>query len=144
MVTSDNLYHNCNGQVAGLSEETIKRVLSNSGLTEKEAEVYILLAKHNPLKTTEIAKLLKKDNAQVFHILKKLQVKGFVESTLEFPARYTVVPFETILNSIIKTKREEVNFIEDAKKDLLDYLREKGHTEPSLWLSKGKKGYTQR
>jgi len=115
-----------------LGEETIKKVLLNSGMTEKEAEVYLLLAKHGALKSAEIAKLMKKDKAQIFRILKSLQTKGFVESTLEFPARYTVVPFENVLDSVVEAKREEVAFIEKAKKDLLDYLSKKGRADASI------------
>ena len=94
--------------MAGLSEKTIKEVLINSGLTEKEAEVYIFLAKHGASKTRKIARLMKKDKAQIFRILKRLQTKGFVESTLEFPTRYTVVPFENVLDSVVKAKQEEL------------------------------------
>lgn len=118
--------------MAGLSEETIKKVLINSGLTEKEAEVYIFLAKHGASKTRKIARLMKKDKAQIFRILKRLQTKGFVESTLEFPARYTVVPFENVLDSVVKAKQEEVAFIEKAKKDLLEYLKKNRQAEPSI------------
>ena len=115
-----------------LSEETIKTVLKNAGLTEKEAVIYIFLAKHDPLKNTEIAKLIKKDKAQVFRILKQLQAKGFVEATIEFPARYAVVPFENILDSVVEAKRKEVVFMEEAKKVLLDHLKKKSQAEPSL------------
>jgi sugar-specific transcriptional regulator TrmB len=106
-----------------LGEEAIKAVLVNSGLTHKEAEVYIFLAKHGALKSGEIARLMKKDKAQIFRILKILQTKSLVESTLEFPARFTAVAFETVLDTSIKTKREEVAFIENAKKELIKYLR---------------------
>jgi len=113
-----------------LGEETIKKVLRNSGLTEKEAEVYIFLSQHDVRKGAEIAQHLRKDKAQIFRILKKLQAKGFVEATLEFPSRFTVVPFENVLNSLVKTKQEEVAFIKSAKKELLDYLKEKRQVEP--------------
>ena len=122
--------------MTGLGEETIKKVLKNSGLTGKEAEVYIFLAKHEALKSREIAKLMKKDKAQVFRILKNLQTKGFAESTLEFPARFTVVPFEIVLESSIKAKQEEVAFIEKAKKDLLNYLKDRRQGEVGLSLEK--------
>jgi sugar-specific transcriptional regulator TrmB len=115
-----------------LGEETIKAVLTNAGLTEKEAVVYILLAKHEPLKGAEIAKLAKKDKAQVFRILKNLQAKGFIEATLEYPIRYTVMPFESILENFVKSKREEITFVEKAKEDLLYHLRKKSFVEPSL------------
>ena len=115
-----------------MGEETIKKVLRNSGLTNKEAEMYVFLAQKNALKATEIAKLLKKDRAQVFRILQNLQTKGFVEATLDFPTQYAIAPFENILESIVKAKREEVVFIEKAKEDLLNYMKKKRRSEPSL------------
>jgi sugar-specific transcriptional regulator TrmB len=127
----DKVYHQCYGTAAGLGEETIKKVLRNSGLTEKEAEVYIFLARHDVRKGTEIARLLRKDKAQVFRILRRLQAKGFVESTLDFPSRFSIVPFENVIDSIVKAKQEEVAFIKDTKKDLLDYMNKKRGTEPS-------------
>jgi len=122
--------------VVGLSEEAIKKILKNIGLTEKEAEVYIFLAEHEPLNGGEITKSLKKDRAQVFRILKRLQAKGLVESTLEFPARFTVVPFKTVIESSIKAKREEVAFIEKTKKDLLSYLKKRRQTKIEAALEK--------
>ncbi|PVX25680.1 MAG: hypothetical protein CW716_07510, partial [Candidatus Bathyarchaeum sp.] len=113
-----------------MSEEAIKKVLSNSGLTDKETEVYIFLAKHDVSKGTEIARLLRKDKAQVFRILRRLQAKGFVEATLDVPTRFTIVPFEKVIDSIVRTKQEEVAFIKEAKKDLLEYLSKKRQTAP--------------
>jgi sugar-specific transcriptional regulator TrmB len=131
MMATDKVNHYRYGWVV-LGEEIIKTVLENAGLTKKEAVIYILLAKHEPLKGTEIAKLTKKDKAQIFRILKSLQAKGFIEATLEFPTRYTVTPFENILDNVVKSKREEITFIEKAKEDLLHHLRKKSHAEPSL------------
>ncbi len=121
----------------------------NARLTEKEAEVYIFLAKHELLKVTEVARLLRKDKSQIFRILNILQTKGYVESTIEFPTRFKVVPLERILESIVKNKREEVAFIEEAKEDFLAYLRKKrqAEAEPSLEkfvIIKGKKNIDSR
>ena len=117
-----------------MSEKAIARVLTSSALTEKEAEVYIFLAKHDAKKATDIAKLLGKDKSQVFHILKNLQAKGFVESTVEFPTRFAAVPFENVINSIIGVKQKEVADIKKSKKKLIDYLKQKHkvESEPSI------------
>ena len=110
-----------------MCEEVIKNLLKTHGLTKIEAEAYIYLSKYEPLTGIKLAKLLKKDKGQVFYLLKKLQAKGFVEKTLEYPIRYTTVPFESILNSIIKSKQKEVTYIQDSKKNLLEHLRRKQH-----------------
>ena len=98
-------------------------------MTEKEAEVYIFIAKHDVRKGSEIAQLLRKDKAQVFRILRRLQAKGFVEATLDVPSRFTVVPFENIIDSLVTETQDEVNTIKRAKKDLLCYLSKKSQTE---------------
>ncbi len=103
-----------------LSQETIKNALRKFGLTEKEAEVYIFIAKRGAQKGGEIAKHLKRNKGQIYRILKRLQRKGLVESTLEFPTRFTAISLETLIDSFIKSKREEVALVEKTKKDLLD------------------------
>jgi len=117
-------------------EENIKRVLKDFGLTETEAAVYLFLAKHGVLKGTEIARQIKKDKAQVYHILKSLQAKGLVESTLEAPVRFAPVPFEKVVESTINAKREEATRIENAKEELLDYWKNISKTKPELPLEK--------
>jgi sugar-specific transcriptional regulator TrmB len=98
----------------------IRQTLKDFGLSQKEAEIYISLAKHGALTGGEISKLTKTHRPTVYRFLKILQKKGVVESTLESPTRYVPIPFETILESNIQTKREEVAKIEKAKNDLLN------------------------
>jgi len=102
-----------------LSVKKIRQALKDFGLSQKEAEIYISLAKHGALTGGEISKLTKTHRPTVYRFLKILQKKGVVESTLESPTRYVAIPFETILESNIQTKKEEVAKIEKAKNDLL-------------------------
>jgi sugar-specific transcriptional regulator TrmB len=117
-----------------LSEETIKKVLNEFGLTEREAEVYIFLAKHCVQKGGAISKQTRMPKALVYRILKSLEKKGVVESTLEFPARFTAAPFEAVLELNIKTKREEAALIEKRKSSLLEDWKNISKTglEPEL------------
>jgi sugar-specific transcriptional regulator TrmB len=103
-----------------LSVKKIRQVLKDFGLSQKETEIYIFLAKHEPLTGGEISKLTKTHRPTVYRILKNLQKKGTVESTLESPTRYIAIPFKTILESNIQTKKEEVAKIEKAKNELLN------------------------
>jgi sugar-specific transcriptional regulator TrmB len=95
-----------------LSSISIKKVLTDYGLTDKEADIYIFLAKHGVLKGGEIVTRMKTHRALVYRILKSLQTKGLVETTLESPARFSAVPFETFLDLNIKAKRDEAALIE--------------------------------
>jgi len=119
-----------------LSDEAVKKVLRDFGLTEKEAEIYLFLAKHGALRGGEVAKGIRTDKAEVYRILKSLQAKNLVESTLEAPTRFTTVPFETVLDSFIKAKREEALLIEHAKQDLLNDWKNISKSRLALPLEK--------
>jgi sugar-specific transcriptional regulator TrmB len=121
---------------AGLSEEKIKRILRDFGLTETEGNLYLFLARRGALKGTEIARQVKKDKAQVYHVLKILQAKGLVEATLEAPIRFTTVPFEKVVESAIKAKRDEAARIESIKQELFDYWKTTSRARPEAPLEK--------
>ncbi|MEJ2240913.1 MAG: helix-turn-helix domain-containing protein [Candidatus Bathyarchaeota archaeon] len=108
---------------------TIKKTLGNIGLSEKESEVYIFLGTRGPLKGSHISKYLKMNKGQVYRILKGLQKNGLVEATLEYPTRFTAVPFENVIESFIKSKRHEVHLIEDSKDQLLSDWKKISQTE---------------
>jgi pimeloyl-ACP methyl ester carboxylesterase/DNA-binding transcriptional ArsR family regulator len=102
-----------------VSKRIIKKTLKDFGLTEKEAEIYIFLAKHGVLTGGEISKQTKMHRPIVYRILKSLQKKGVVESTLESPIRFSSVPFEKVLDENIRIKYEEATLLEKAKNGLL-------------------------
>jgi sugar-specific transcriptional regulator TrmB len=119
-----------------LSEESVRRVLKDLGLTEKETDIYIFLAKHGTLKGGEIAQKAKTHKALVYRILGKLQGKGLVKSTLEAPARFAAEPFETILDMNIKAKQEEAALLENTKNELLSYWNKISQVAPEPSLEK--------
>ena len=121
---------------AVLSEENIKKILKDFGLTETEGKIYLFLARRGALKGTEIARRVKKDKAQVYHVLKSLQAKGLVEATLEAPIRFTTVPFEKVVESAIQAKRDEAARIENIKQELLDYWKNTSKAIPEAPLEK--------
>lgn len=96
-----------------------RKILEKFGLTEKEAEVYVFLAKRGVLKGGEVGKGLKMHKAQAYHTLKSLQSKGMVEATVESPAHFAAVPLGEVIDSIIRAKREEASYLENDKKGLL-------------------------
>ncbi len=116
-----------------VSEDVLlKKVLKDFGITETEGEIYLIIAKNGPSKGTDIAKQTKKDKAQIYHILRSLQSKGIVEATLEVPVRFAAIPFERIVDSAIKSRRDEAARIENAKQELLSYWNKLGKRQPNV------------
>jgi sugar-specific transcriptional regulator TrmB len=102
-----------------LHDESIRQLLKNFGLTDKEASTYMFISKHGAVRSIELARLTKTDKAEVYRILTGLQSKGIIEKTLEAPTRFTAVSFEKLVDSFIKNKRDEANIVEATKSDLL-------------------------
>lgn len=109
--------------VPTLGEDTIKNLLTDFGLTQKESEVYIFLSKYGTLRCNEIAKSMKRHKAQIYRILKILQTKGLVESTLENPVRFSPVPFEKALDLSIKAKQEQAAQMEKNRLEIVEYWK---------------------
>ena len=102
-----------------MSETPVKKILKDFGLTEKEAEMYVFLARYGALRSGEISRITKIDKGEVYRVLKSLETKGLIEKTIEAPTRFMSTPFENAIDSFIKNKREEVSIVERTKNDLI-------------------------
>ena len=102
-----------------MSEKDVTHFLQNLGLSKREIQVYMFLAKSGVQSTSFVAKRLKMERVQAYRTFKKLQEKGFIEATLERPTRFTIVPFESLVDSFITSKKNEVNNLTDQKQTLL-------------------------
>ncbi len=102
-----------------MSEKDVTKFLQILGLSKREIQVYMFLAKSGVQSTSFVAKRLKMERVQAYRTFKKLQEKGFIEATLERPTRFTIVPFEALVGSFINTKENEVKNLTDQKQDLL-------------------------
>ncbi len=83
----------------------------------------MFLAKKGFQSTSFVAKRLKMERVQAYRTFKKLQEKGFIEATLERPTRFTIVPFETLLETFINAKKSEIITLNGQKKGLLSTWR---------------------
>ena len=115
------LYFLRQGFIGGclMSEKDITRFLQILGLSKREIQVYMFLAKSGVQSTSFVAKRLKMERVQAYRTFKKLQEKGFIEATLERPTRFTIVPFEALVDQFINAKKNEVTNLTEQKQDLL-------------------------
>ena len=102
-----------------MSEKDITKFLQILGLSKREIQVYMFLAKSGVQSTSFVAKRLKMERVQAYRTFKKLQEKGFIEATLERPTRFTIVPFENLVDTFINAKKNEVLNLNEQKQSLL-------------------------
>jgi sugar-specific transcriptional regulator TrmB/predicted transcriptional regulator len=79
----------------------------------------MFLAKNGVQSTSFVAKRLKMERVQAYRTFKKLQEKGFIEATLERPTRFTIVPFERLLETFINNKKSEIASLNERKEKLI-------------------------
>jgi sugar-specific transcriptional regulator TrmB/CBS domain-containing protein len=106
-----------------LSEKDITKFLQVLGLSKREIQVYMFLAKSGVQSTSFVAKKLKMERVQAYRTFKKLQETGFIEATLERPTRFTIVPFETLLDAFINSKKSEIANLNEQKESLMSTWR---------------------
>jgi sugar-specific transcriptional regulator TrmB len=102
-----------------MSEKDVTKFLQLLGLSKREIQVYMFLAKSGVQSTSFVAKRLKMERVQAYRTFKKLQEKGFIEATLERPTRFTIVPFAALVDNFINAKKNEVVNLNDQKTSLL-------------------------
>jgi len=106
-----------------LSQKSVSETLKGLGLSERDSEVFIFLAKKGPVTAREMFRGMRINKAQLYLSLKHLQSKGIAESTLEVPARFTATPFEQVLDLFIKAKQDEMKKAEENKEVVLSQWR---------------------
>ena len=119
-----------------MSGNDIIQFLRNLGLSKRETDVYLFLAKSGVASTSFVAKRLKIERVQAYRIFKKMQDKGFIATTLERPTRFTAVPFEELLESFINTKKTEVQNLVDQKENLNASWRASSAPESEQMIAK--------
>ena len=95
------------------------KTLLNLGFKQRNAEVYVFLALNGIHTASDIAKATGTHKRQVYIALKKMKDLKIVSGSKEMPAHFSAMPFDKLLDFLIKSNLEEANRIEKDKEDLL-------------------------
>jgi sugar-specific transcriptional regulator TrmB len=97
----------------------MQKTLMSLGFTEIDTQVYLFLLTEGPEKAREIAEALNLYNQQLFPVLKKFQNRGLVNASHDFPAFFSAVLFEKVLDYIVKAKKEQHKTLQESREALL-------------------------
>lgn len=106
-----------------MNNEQLLRILVDLGIKRLDAEVYLYLATGEPKKGREISNELKINKQQLYRSLKKLQSKGMVNASPEYPAHFSAVLFDKFIDLLIKAKKEQAKTLQASKEELLSSWR---------------------
>jgi sugar-specific transcriptional regulator TrmB len=99
------------------------KTLRNLGFKRVDAEVYLLLATMGPQKGKSIAEALQMHRQQLYRTLKNLQSRRIVNVSHEYPAFFSAVIIEEIVDSMINAKKEQALTLQETKEALLSSWR---------------------
>ena len=106
-----------------MSLKRIIKVLASLGLSQTDAHVYIYLATNGPNKVRTIVDYLNVNRRQVYKSLKRLQKKGVTIASDERPIEFSAVPFEDVLDILMKIKKEQARILQASKEELISDFR---------------------
>ena len=115
-----------------MSLERVLRALVGLGLSQTDAEVYVHLATAGPATARSIINSLTINKRQIYRSLKALQQKGIASGNDEYPAKFSAVSFEQVLNLLLEVKKEQAKSLEASKAELIvGFQTEKRKTKDS-------------
>ena len=98
--------------------ERVKTELQKFGVSANQAKVYIYLGKFGPKTAPEVFKALDLPRTETYYILNVLQNHGIITSALTSPIKYTALPFDKAISSLIDTEKQRLNALSGQQKEL--------------------------
>ena len=106
-----------------MNKEFMLRTLESLGLKTLDAHVYVYLLQNDQKIARDIAEALETYKWSLYRSLKNLQHKGMVSASQDYPARFSAVSFDNVLDLYIKANREAAQYIEENKEQILAMWR---------------------
>jgi len=110
-------YRTSNGAY-GINAEPWIKLLSEFGLSEKEAQLYVHLLKYGPKRAGALARSLKTYRLQVYRKLASLVDKTMVTAKRESPSVYTAMNLDDALDAVLLPRQRELRRMDGIKREL--------------------------
>ena len=104
-------------------EENFKKIcemLKQFGLSSSEAAIYTFLSKYGKKTAPQIFKSLKIPRTETYRILRRLQGKGLITSSLTHPMNYASLSINDALELLLSEEKNRISNIESQKPEILE------------------------
>jgi len=102
-----------------LGLEKIKNELEKFGLTKTQSKTYIYLGKYGSKTASEVSKSLDFPRTETYQILNSLQNKGIVLTEMSHPTKFSVLPIEKAILTMVNVERERIDEIANREQELV-------------------------
>ncbi len=95
------------------------KILRKFGFSKVDADVYIYLAKKGPRRVIDLSIALKLTDTKLDFVLENLQSKGLVTASFEKSELFSALPFELILDQLVKSHIQRGLAITENREEFL-------------------------
>ena len=103
-----------------ISLEKLQDQLSEFGLTSNQSKVFIFLEKYGSKTAPELSKALMIPRTETYHILTALQNKGIVSKTFRYTTRFSALPLDKAIWSLVNAEKERIRKLEKQERVLTE------------------------
>ena len=100
--------------------DKLKAELSKFGLTPNQCKVYIFLGKYGSKTAPDVSRALKIQRTEAYQILSALQSKGIVSATFNHPIRFSAVPLDRAIWTLVNSEKARLKTLETEKNELVN------------------------
>lgn len=100
--------------------EKLKTELAKFGLTPNQCKIYIFLGKYGSKTAPDVSRALKIQRTEAYQILNILESKGIVSATFNHPIRFSAVPLDRAIWTLVNTEKARLKTLETEKNELVD------------------------
>ena len=101
-----------------ISVDELQKSLSKFNLTSNQSKVYIFLGKYGSKTAPEVCKSLKIARTETYHLLSTLQSKGIVSATFEHPIKFSALPLNKAMKTLVNSEKERIKTLEKQEKEV--------------------------
>ena len=91
---------------------------SKFGITSNQSKVYIYLGKYGSKTAPEVCGALRLPRTETYHLLATLQNKGVISATFQHPIKFSALPLDKAIKSLVDTEKERVKNLESQKSEI--------------------------
>ncbi|MGC8812392.1 MAG: TrmB family transcriptional regulator [Candidatus Aenigmatarchaeota archaeon] len=128
--------------------EKLVQELSDLGLSNYEAKVFLILVSKGPLTAFEISEASKIPYSKVYETINKLRFKNMVEVSFDAKRKkFNAVSPANAIQGLIRKKEEEIAELKNKARevsDLIEKQRFPGNLEGRVWISQGNREFLER
>ena len=98
----------------------LQEALAEFGLSSNQSKVFIFLGKLGPKMASEVSKETRIPRTETYHLINTLQNRGIVTAEFCSPARYSALPIDQALTTLINAEREKLNSLSKQKRTIME------------------------